>query len=589
MDAKQCHQIINTHVQQERAEREEIDQWVKWYNSEAYDRVDRSLAVGAALSMVDIEAESDAIEVETNFTFAWIDTMTANVCPLNPQITLSTEKEEFSHIAKARQSLINASFQMDDAYDLAVDFATYAGISGRGITKVVWNATLGRPEATTVHPCRFFFDRSVPFKKARYACEVTLVTEDEMKARLEMNRKPDDEGKPTYNQEVADQVHYGSYPEWFTSEEKQSSIATMFRWAVVYEFWDFVADKYYHFLDGIEEPLLEAPLPYKYFKNPFVVDRFNRNLKDHSGLSDVKLIASSQEQLNEINSLELTHASKSIPFAVINTALLDEPDEFKDAVQAVNRPGAVIEMKSSQVRTADDVISYSKTPSLTPAFATMRDELKGNINFTLAFAAHERGQSGDSKLATELSMMADGLQTRNGRRVKVMDGWVVGLAKRYLGLWRQFLVPGTEAPGLTEAGDVGAALDTDTLGFTKQVSPEMAEKEWWFVCKPVPYSPGQNNRLVQLRSIQQFFPVLNGNPAVDQQRLVRKLLDLLELSDLVNNTPVQQAAPAGAMAGGAANMPAGAPGSGGEMPQNVAVDRSEMLVNGTADQPKVVQ
>lgn len=585
MDAKQCYNIITTHIQQEAPEREEISQWVEWYNSDAYETRLKPAVAPDGSGFVGADSDEDSVNVETNFTFAWIDTMTANVCPLNPQVTFTSGRKDFKAAAAARERLINATFKMDDAHDLAVDFATHVGIAGRGVTKVVWNATLARPEASSIEPSRFFYDRTVPYKKARYVCEVTLITKEEMESRLAINSKRADGSK--YNAEVAKDVHYGAYPEWFTAEQRAENISSFFQWAVVYEFWDLSGGKYYHFLHGNEEPLLEGPLPYKHIRNPFVVKFFNRSLKHHGGLSDVKLIARNQEQLNEVNSLQLTHAYKSIPFTVVNSALIDEPDEFLAAIEGVNKPGAVVELKANNVRNISDVVSYTQTPGLTPAFESMKRELKEGINFTLAFAAHERGQTGDSKLATELSMMQDGLQTRNGRRVKVMEKWIVEVAYRYLGLWRQFLKG--QAPALSASGDVSEALDATELGFDRPLEPGEEEKDWWFTCKPVPFDPAENNRLVQLRSIQQFFPVLNGNPAVDQQKLVHKLLDLLGLSDLGTDVVPPAAAPPGAMqqqGGGAQNLPV-APGAGGQLPPNVGVDRSDLLVAGKADQPGV--
>ena len=51
----------------------------------------------------------------------------------------------------------------------------------------------------------------------------------------------------------------------------------------------------------------------------------------------------------------------------------------------------------------------------------------------------------------------------------------------------------------------------------------------------VPYSPTENNKLVQLKNVQQFFPLLSQAPNVDQQGLIRKLLELLQMEDILKD------------------------------------------------------
>ena len=49
----------------------------------------------------------------------------------------------------------------------------------------------------------------------------------------------------------------------------------------------------------------------------------------------------------------------------------------------------------------------------------------------------------------------------------------------------------------------------------------------------IPYSPTENHRLVQLQKLQQYLPLLLQSPAVDQEKLTIKLLDLLQMRDIL--------------------------------------------------------
>jgi len=586
VDAKQCYGIINTHVSQESEERKEWDQWTDWYHAEATSAGGTRSGDALFLSHNQALDAEEAIVVETNYAFAFIDTMTANVCPKNPQITVGAVLEKHKRFAKARERLANSCLRRDNAGALSVQFATNAGICGRGVTKVVWNASLNRPEASDIDPRRFFFDMTVPFHKSRYAIEVTLVTEDELKMRVKRKKS-----EFKYNKDVAARAQYGSYPDWFKETDGGKSISSAFRWAVVYEFWDFVGGKYFHFLDGNEEPLLEGPLPYTYVRNPFIVKTFNRSLRHHGGLSDIKLIASHQEHLNEIDSLELTHAMKSIPATVVNSSAVDSPEEFMSAITAVDRPGAYIEAKcSTNIRNPADFFAQLPTPTLIPSFATMRNVAKEGMAFTLGMADYQRGKGGGSDLATELSLMDQSLQTRNGRRVITMMSWVSELAQKYIGLYRQFLSPDGVAPVFESTTSVSEVLDIDSLGFSQGATLGEAEQEWWYMYESVAFDPAENSRLVQLRSIQQFFQFLVNNPNVDQAKLVHKLLDLLNMSELAAVVTPQAAMPQQPVqsAGGAQNQPVDRPATGG-MPMSMATDPTANLPpQATADQPKVM-
>lgn len=584
MNAKQCYDIIQTHLSQDSQERDEWDEWTRWYHSEAYDRPARGGASNIVLSKREGEDLDEAVNVETNYTFAFIDTMTANVCPSNPQVTASAAHDRNRGYAKARERLINSTLRIDGAGEKAREFATYAGLCGRGVTKVVWNASLARPEASNLDPRRFFWDRTVPFEKSRYACEVTLVTEDEFKARLKRGKR----GGVKYDKEVAETVNFGARPEWFLEDEGHK-ISSNFRWAVIFEFWDFTAGKYYHFLEGQEKPLLEGPLPFLYVRNPFVLKTFNVSTRDSGGISDVKLIASNQEQLNEINSLELQHALKSIPGIIVNTSSVDSPEEFMDALQALNRPGGIVEAKvATNVRSPADLFATVPTPGILPSFATMRNVTREGIAFTLGMSDYQRGQATGSDLATELSLINQSLQTRNGRRVATMGRWVVDLAIRYIGLYRQFLAPTAEVPVFDATGAVSEILDYDKLGFSDSATLGQAEQDWWFNFDVVPFDPAENNRIVQLRSIQQFFPFLVNNPNVDQAKLVSKLLDLLGMEDLVQIQQPKAAMPQQPVTpfGGGGNQPTDGINAGGT-PAGIADPTQALPPQPTADQPKV--
>ena len=122
-------------------------------------------------------------------------------------------------------------------------------------------------------------------------------------------------------------INFGGYPSWLKDLTGNRSMVNnasrdVYNWATVYEFYDFEHKKYYHILEGVDKPIFEGDLPYTYVDNPFVMLQFNENMKDLGGLSDIALISSLQQRLNELDTLELWHAQSSIPVTLIRSETL---------------------------------------------------------------------------------------------------------------------------------------------------------------------------------------------------------------------------------------------------------------------------
>ena len=61
----------------------------------------------------------------------------------------------------------------------------------------------------------------------------------------------------------------------------------------------------------------------------------------------------------------------------------------------------------------------------------------------------------------------------------------------------------------------------------------------------VPFSAPEANRVVLLKQLERFAPVLLNNPLVDQNKLMQQLLDLLLMPNVKADQPPPQMAPEG--------------------------------------------
>lgn len=590
MEAKRASKIVSMHVRRGASERRDWDRWTNWYTSDFYadEPYDGNLA----------EAEpNDDLHLETNYPFAFIDTMIANVVPTNPQVTISERNPDAKESAEARERLINDTLKRDKFHAKLSKCATFASLCGRGFIKTVWSKRKRSPVSRTVDPRRVFFDMSTDFEDARYIFEAVPLTKDEFKERVKSKM---------YDETIAAKAEYGKMPEWMVDKSTAQPFCDdasqdVFKWVVVYEFYDLVEKKFFHLLENIEEPLFEGPLPYAGVENTFTLMVFNDNQRDAGGLSDVKLIEGPQERLNELDSLELNFAHKSIPLTILNESLVDDPEAARTMLASSTGPMDVASLAIRDSAPLTAVIGSTPVPNISPSFDKMRKETRGNIEFILGLPQYQRGATGTSEVATELALVDTAARTRNGRRIKVIEDVVVSVAKKILGLWKQKLEEDRTIAVRDESSKTTAVLDRVALAFPVPGGEEEFDDEWAYDYECAPYSPTENHRLVQLQKVQQFAEILFNSPFIEQQGLYNALLKLIELDGITTQQPQQPGQPGqpgqpqpgqpggpGQGAGAPQGMSGMPTKPGGEMPDGI--DTDFMLPPNTrqqAAQPKV--
>jgi len=541
---KQIRGIIETHKTKTRTERTSWDRWRSWYLSE-YWRASSEQPQGSGPILGEEE-----INFETNYPYAYIDTMIANVCPTNPQVTVAAKREDLREVAKFREALINDVFSRNNTHTLLWKTATHTSICGRGFLKAVWNFNKQMTEFFSVDPRFVFFDMSAPrWEDLRYLIEVTVLTKEEFKQRAK--RKG---GKGAmYRPKVAEKAQFGGYPTWLKDSVRnkdainQASVE-VYNWVTVYEVYDFQGEgKYYHMLDNVEEALFEGELPYRYVRNPFAMLQFNDNMSDLGGMSDVKLISSLQERLNEIDTLELWHAHASTPVLLVNTGLVDNPESITTALRDASEPGSMVAVMGKASAPLRDLIGQTPTPQFQPSFSQMRERCTQVIEFILGIPQYSRGVVGVADVATEVALADTATRTRNGRRIKAVEDLVTLLGNNVIGLYEEFLPEDTMLPlRLTGSREI-LEVTRDALRVRDQRDPNEGPMDYDYAA--VPYSPTENHSLIQLQKVQQYMPLLLESPQVDKEKLILKLLELLELTGIMQDTPPQPEMPGMPMPG----------------------------------------
>lgn len=537
---KQVRGIIETHKSKTRVERTSWDRWRSWYLSE-YWRGSSDLPQGSG----EILGEEE-INFETNYPYAYIDTMIANICPTNPQVSVLAKKEDLREVAKFREALINDTISRNETHRLLWKTATHTAICGRGFLKTVWSFNKNTVEFFCIDPRFVFFDMSAPrWEDIRYLIEVTVLTKAEFKDRTKQKK-----GRGAmYRPKVAEKADFGGYPTWLRDRVRSQSQVNaasvgVYDWVTVYEVYDFSGEgRYYHMLEDVEEPLFEGELPYRYVRNPFVMLQFNDNMSDLGGMSDVKLISSLQERLNEIDTLELWHAHSSTPVLLVNTGLVDNPETITTALRDAAEPGSMVAVMGKASAPLRDLIGQTPTPQFQPSFNRMRERCTQVIEFVLGIPQYSRGVVGVADVATEVALADTATRTRNGRRIKAVEDLVGALGNHIVGLYEEFLPNDTILPlRLTDSREI-LEVTRESLRVRDERNAEEGPMDYDY--SAIPYSPTENHSLIQLQKVQQYLPLLLESPQVDKEKLVLKLLELLQMTDIMQEAPPQPEMPMG--------------------------------------------
>ncbi len=530
---EQIQGIVKTHQAKAGSERQRWDSWRRWYLGEYWNNA-YDAPTGAFTAETGID--DDNVNFETNYPYAYIDTMVANICPTNPKVTVSARRKKNTESAMVREALINDVFYRQKLHADLWRLSIGTAICGRGFIKSVWNFKRETVEYMVVDPRHIFFDMSsTRWEDIRYLVEVTVITKSEFQSRV---RKPGRKGG-YYPKKASKDVSFGGYPSWLKGYGGGGSMVNnasrdVYNWATVYEFYDFENKKYYHIMDGVDEPLFEGDLPYTYCDNPFVMLQFNENMKDLGGLSDIALISSLQQRLNELDTLELWHAQSSIPVTLIQSGLVDNPEQVKTAIRDAAEPGSVVDVHGKADVPLRDLFGATPQPGLTPSFDKMRARAQQVIEFVLGVPQYSRGVVGVTDVATEVALADSATRTRNGRRIKAVNDVIAQIAINTIALFEEFLEPTSQIAARVADSREPVVISRENIG-----SAEAGGYDYDY--EAIAYSPAENNKLAQLRSIQSFLPVLMQAPNVDKNRLVSKLLDLLNMKDLtISEEEMQQ-------------------------------------------------
>ena len=484
------------------------------------------------------------LNLDLNNLYPFADTMTANISPPNPQVTVKAHRQMNDDSARYREALTNELFRLDKLHQKLWKAVTRASIFPRSHLKVVWSEKHKRPTFRVLNPHQIFFDANAEeYEDARYIIEVYAITRSEFRANVES-------GDYEFDQELY-HAQFNAYPKWL---EEKSHIGTnpddagevakaSAKWITVYEVHDLVAkdpeEEFRIYVEDIPFAVMSVRRPYKHVENPFYLLTFNDNLKDLGGLSDASLVLPSVQRLNELSGLEMWAGKTSIPVMVIDETKVDDAEEVEDGLARVDGPGRILRIKLRNGVNLNDVMGVIPLANSPGEWGRSMECAKDNLGAILALPGYARGSLGQTELATEVALSDSAIKTRNSRRQQAVYDMVAWAAEVAIALYAEKMDPDTEIPvRLGVGGGEETNMDRNVLAF----DGDTLEETFAYDYTTLPYNAQEANDVVQLKMLSEFLPILlQGAEAgeISMERLMGRLTKSLKMDDLLT-TPEEK-------------------------------------------------
>jgi len=526
----------------ENNEKENFDKARRYYRGEFW-----------AKRSTDVDKAVNLHLCSKNLIYSIADTAISALLGPNPMVSANPRNQRSQDSITAVNGLMEYIFKSNGMRGRAATALIDAVLCKRGIFKTGWSTGQDKPIIRVCDPSTVFFDLTVrDVADIRYWLEATVVPIKEFKRRVESGR---------YDISM-DDVNPDRYPSWMTSSAQKNandSIRDAFKWVTVWEYYNRETDKVQHYIEGSNKVIFEDDIDYI----PYSMFSLNQSGVDCLGLSEVQLVLSQQETVNDL----LTHM-KRITYLMIPRILYDagriSEEDLNKAVEA--SAGSFVGIAPQNPDALQQLgnlffeMPMPRSPEGVKEFTARQEE---DAAFISALAEAARGQVVGARTATEMAIIDAQMRTRLATREGHVHAALEDVAEKAFYLCRKYM-----------AGEKMVRV-TGNQKWASVSLPDIKDVEVEF--EMVSYNPIQQNPSVQSETLLQMIPFLQENENVDKRTLTEEVIRGLGLPNkLIIPQEELEAQQAEAAAAQQAAMPGGPPGppgpggGGGGMPPEIA-------------------
>tara|TARA_R110002020_G_scaffold319504_1_gene535395 strand:- start:3821 stop:5539 length:1719 start_codon:yes stop_codon:yes gene_type:complete len=487
----QLNKLIDRHIAYyKRSEKQKFDKARRFYRGDFFSMADGGLADNAR-----------GFLCSKNMIYAIADTAVSALLGPNPRVAASGRTPNSQDSAVDVTGLMDYIFESNRFRRKASTSLIDAVLCKRGIFKTGWDDKRDLPVVRSVNPSQVFFDLTVrDTDDIRYWLEATVISYSEFKQRVESGK---------YAKVSLEDVRPDRYPKWLldpTQQASTNSLRDAFDWITIWEYYDREKGIMQHYVKQADTIVFEEKIDYI----PYSMFTLNHSGVDCLGLSEVQLVLTQQETINDL----LTHM-KQITYLMIPRVMFDSgritEEDLNKAVEAAAGSFVGVAPQNSEALRSLATLFYEMPMPQNPVGVKefiMRQE--DDAAFISALAEAARGQVTGARTATEMAIIDAQMRTRLATREGHLNDAIEDVAKKCFYLCKKYM---RESKVVRVAGNrKWADLDHSKI---RDINVDFTM---------VSYNPIRQNPSVIAETLLQLLPFLMENPNIDVRDLTEEII-----------------------------------------------------------------
>ena len=451
-----------------------------------------------------------------NLIYAIADTAVSSLLGPNPQVACVPRNPDSQEAMSAVNGLMEFVFDENRMRRRSATALIDAVLCKRGIFKTGWSVDGDRPVIKSVDPSSLFFDMTVrDLDDIRYWIEVTVIPYDTFKKRV---------ASGVYKIPPKADIRPDRYPTWLVGESQRGNVDAVrdaFEWVTVYEYYNVDGGTVQHYVKQANAVVFEDKLEYV----PYSMFSLNQSGVDCSGLSEVQLVLTQQETVNDL----LTHLKEiaylQIPRILYDSGRISEEDLNKAVAATTGSFVGIRPENSEALRTLNTLFFPLPTPQTPAGVVDFVNRQENDAAFISALAEAARGQVAGARTATEMAIIDAQMRTRLATREGHLNDAIEDVGRKAFYLMRKYMKQ-------EKMIRISGSKSWEAVNFQRLQGVEMD-------FKMVSYNPVRKNPAVMVESIIQMLPFLSQNPNVDFRMLTEQIISGLGFPSRMMKTEEQ--------------------------------------------------
>ena len=495
MNANHIRRLVQAHKQKYRSKELPIFAKIeRFYNNEFFERGQNRSS----------SASLDATDPRTtvNIIFATVETAKTLLLGQDIAIAANGHTPEAHAVQMAVSRLVTEQFRANNMRCITGITIDNALTKRRGIFKTTFSQEQNKALIFSVDPADVGYDpeAKIPSRsRFWYQCNRMNWRTFKQFVKSGIYRRP---GK------ASDTLYPDKTPTWGKTKQEEQYADEIFGIALVWEFYDMVNMRAYHWHETTNSILWEGPID----DQPLAMYSLNHNLRNLDGISELELVLDQQEAINNVYTTMHQTMHRMLGRMLVDSSIVD-PAEIGKAYNSPAGSYNHINMRNAQGKSLKDAFFQLPTATFDPRLPEFSSLMMANAQYITGVNAQARGMAKNVRTAAEVANMEAFSRDRIAWREGNLRDALSQVGERVVRLIQKY----GEGPYTIK--------DQDTFQKLDQIDLNHFHGHFDIA----PYAPVKSNPQMLADIIGRMGNFLVNNPTIPQAELTQLLLESLGL------------------------------------------------------------